>query len=77
MHFFLGVLLHNPCCFLDVVSDFYIFGIMGKNVTLSLALESGRDAGSPLHGFASAADHFGREGLKFCFSNFAFWGGIN
>ena len=50
---------------------------MGKNVTLSLALESGRDAGSPLHGFASAADHFGREGFKgvflclFC----VIWGG--
>ncbi len=42
---------------------------MGKNVTLSLALESGRDAGSPLHGFASAADHFGREGLKFVKQN--------
>ena len=41
---------------------------MGKNVTLSLALESGRDAGSPLHGFASAADHFGREGFKGFFS---------
>jgi len=43
---------------------YHIFIFMGKNVTLSLALEYGHDAGSPLHGFASAADHFGRSGLK-------------